>query len=127
MYTTGSLLSRPTSLDSEFVVQKNSEIFTSKIPQRQSKTEVITDLHIQLLGRSHCDLLEVKVVGGTESCVLPLRAYWGIFKATSTMIASQTHCPPVSKTYHITVIQRWHLASTWHNFPQKLYTVRLVS
>ena len=42
-------------------------------------TEVITDLHIKLCGKSHQDFLEVKANGGVDSCKLPLRAHRGMF------------------------------------------------
>ena len=37
-------------------------------------TEVIIGLHIKLPGKTYRDLLEVKVDGGKESCMLLVRA-----------------------------------------------------
>ena len=41
--------------------------------------ELITGSHIKFLGKSHRNLLEVKVDGGTENCKLPLTVYRRVF------------------------------------------------
>ena len=47
-------------------------------------TELTTNLHIKLPRKSHRDLLEVKVDGGTESCALSLRVYRRMFPNSLT-------------------------------------------
>ena len=51
---------------------------------KHGNADVITDLHIKFLGKSHWDLLEVKVSGGSRSCVLSLRGYKKIFPNSFT-------------------------------------------
>ena len=90
---------KTTHLDSkEFIVQKFREIHWKDSHQdspkeklklytdnnRGSYIEVITDLYIQLPMKSHHDPLEVKVDGGEESCILPLRVYRRMFPGNLT-------------------------------------------
>ena len=43
------------------------------------QTEGITDVHVKVPGKNHRDVLEVKVSGGADICMLPLRAYRRMF------------------------------------------------
>ena len=76
---------------------------------KHSHTEVITDLQIMVPGKSHRDILEVKVNGGTKSCVPPLRADRSMFPNNLTAdrlpkpdaLLSDTHIILESYTYGI--------------------------
>ena len=50
---------------------------------KQGCIEFITELHMELPGKSHQALLEVKIYSVAENCLLPLTAYKRILQATS--------------------------------------------
>ena len=53
--------------------------------EKYGHTEVITDLHIKLPEKSHQDLLDIKGISGTESCVFSLKACKRMFLSNLTV------------------------------------------
>ena len=75
-------------------------------------SEMITDVHIKLLGKSHRDLLEGwwycrkfhNTMNNTQEAVPQQSNHW---------CTTQVWCPPDSDPHHGTVLHWWHLPTIW--------------
>ena len=100
---------------------------------KHSCTETITDLHIKLPGNCHQDLLEVKLDGHTESCILPLMEYRRMFPNNLTtdgllkpiIIQSVNHIILVSYTNGILPVHGTVILKITHHKTGKFMLIRL--